>query len=64
MGGVSFYVDIKLLTPNHQGLNKLIYICEQDAAEFDIKSKFNGAKSKYMVYQGIEIVLYITNMFL
>ncbi len=36
MVGVSFAYDIKLLTPTHKGLNKLIYICEQYAAEFDI----------------------------
>ncbi len=29
-------------TPNYQGLNKLIYIYEQYAADFDIK--FNGVK--------------------
>ncbi len=34
------YIDIKLLTPTHKGLNKRIYICEQYAAEFDVK--FNG----------------------
>ncbi len=26
--GVSFADDIKLLTPTHKALNKLIYICE------------------------------------
>ncbi len=41
MGGVSFTDEIKLLTPTHKGLNKVIYICEQYAAEFDIK--FNCA---------------------
>ncbi len=59
MGGVSVADDIKLLTPTHKGLNKPIYICEQYAAEFDII--FNGAKSKHMK---LEIVLYITKMFL
>ncbi len=38
MGGVSFADDIKLLTSTHKGLNKLIYICEQYAAEFDVKT--------------------------
>ncbi len=33
IGGVSFADDIKLLTPTDKGLNKLIYICEQYAAE-------------------------------
>ncbi len=37
MGGVSFADDIKLLTPTHKGLSKLIYICGQYAAEFEIK---------------------------
>ncbi len=45
IGGVSFAVYIKLLTTTHKGLNKLIYICEQYAAEFDIK--FNGPKSEH-----------------
>ncbi len=35
------------MTPSHKGLNKLIYICEQYAAEFDIK--FNGAKGRNCV---------------
>ncbi len=55
MGGVSFADDIKLLTTTHKGLNKLIYICEQYAAEFDIK--FNGPKSKHMVYKGRNCVV-------
>ncbi len=56
MGGVSFADDIKLLTPTHKGLNKRIYICEQYAVEFDIK--FNGAKSKHIVYKGRNCVVH------
>ncbi len=56
MGGVSFADDIQLLTSTHKGLNKLIYICEQYAAEFDIK--FNGAKSKHMVFKGRNCVVH------
>ncbi len=55
-GGVSFADDIKVLTPTHKGLNKHIYICEQYAAEFDIK--FNGAKSKHMIYKGRNCVVH------
>ncbi len=61
MGGVSFADDIKLLTPSHKGLNQLIYICEQYAAEFDIK--FNGAKSKHMVYKGRNCVVHHKDVF-
>ncbi len=61
MGGVSFADDIKLLTPTHKGLHKLIYICEQYAAEFDIK--FNGAKSKYIVYIGRNCVVHHKDVF-
>ncbi len=61
MGGVSFADDIKLLTPTHKCLNKPIYICEQYDAEFVIK--FNGAKANIW-YIKVEIVLYITKMFL
>ncbi len=50
------YIDIKLLTPTHKGLNKRIYICEQYAAEFYIK--FNGAKIKHMVYKGRHCVVH------
>ncbi len=60
MGGVSF-VDIKILTPMHKGLNQLIYICEQYAAKYDIK--FNGAKANIW-YIKVDILLYITKMFL
>ncbi len=59
--GVPFADEIKLLTPTHKGLNKHIYICEQYAAEFDIK--FNGAKTN-ILYIKVEIMLYITKMFL
>ncbi len=61
MGGVSFADDIKLLTPTHKGFNKLIYICEQYAAEFDIK--FNGAKSKHMVYKARNCVVHHKDVF-
>ncbi len=61
MGGVSFADDIKLLTPTHKGLNKFIYICEQYAAELDIK--FNGAKSKHMVYKGRNCVAHHKDVF-
>ncbi len=44
MGGVSFADDIKL-----------IYICMQYAAEFDIQ--FNGAKSKHMICKGRHCVV-------
>ncbi len=61
MDGVSFADDIKLLTPTHKSLNKLIYICEQYAAEFAIK--FNGAKSKHMVYKGRNCVVHHKDVF-
>ncbi len=61
MGGVSFADYIKLLTPTHKGLNKLIYICVQYAAEFDIK--FNGAKSKHIVYKGRNCVVHHKDVF-
>ncbi len=61
MGGGSFADDIKLSTPTHKGVNKLIYICEQYAAEFDIK--FNGAKSKHMAYKGRKCVIHHKDVF-
>ncbi len=61
MGGVSFGNDIKLMTPTHQGLNKLIYIYEKYAAEFD--TKFNCAKSKHMVYKGRNYVVHHKDVF-
>ncbi len=60
MGGVLFADEIKLLTSTHKGLNKLIYICEQYAAAFDIKLMVQKANIWYIK---VEIVLYITNMF-
>ncbi len=48
MGAVALADDIKLLTPTFKGLKKLVGICEKYAEEYDIK--FNGTKSKYMVY--------------
>ncbi len=42
-------------------MNKLIYICEQYATAFDIK--FNGAKSKYMVYKGRNCVVHHKDVF-
>ncbi len=56
MGAVAFANDIKLLTPTFKGLTKLISICEKYAEEYDIK--FNGTKSKYMVYKGRHSVVY------
>ncbi len=50
MGAVLFADDIKLLTPMFKGLKKLVSICEKYAEEYNIK--FNGTKSKYMVYKG------------
>ncbi len=45
------YIDNKiLLAPTAKTPKVLITICELYAAEFDIK--FNGAKSKYMVFKG------------
>ncbi len=61
MGGVSFADDIKLLTPTHKGLNKLIYICEQYPAEFHIKIK--GAKSKHIVHKGRNCVVHHKDVF-
>ncbi len=62
MDGVSFADDIKLLTPTHKGLNKLIYICEQYAAEFEIK--YLMVQKANIWYIKVEIVLYFTKMFL
>ncbi len=58
---VSFADDIKLLIPTCKGLTKLIYICEQYAAEFVIK--FNGAKSKHMVYKCRNCVVHHKDVF-
>ncbi len=49
MGAVAFADDIKLLTPTFKGLKKLVSICEKYAEEYD--TKFNGTKSKYMLYK-------------
>ncbi len=56
MGAVAFADDIKLLTPTFKGLKKLVSICEKYAEEYDIK--FNGTKSKYMVYKGRNSVVH------
>ncbi len=56
MGAVSFADDIKLLTPMFKGLKSLVSICEKYAEEYDIK--FNGTKSKYMVYKGRNSVVH------
>ncbi len=51
-----------LLTPTHKSLNKLIYICEQYAIEFDIK--FNDAKSKHVVHKGKNYIAHHKDVFL
>ncbi len=48
VGGVGFADDLKLLAPSNKGLQNLVYICEDYAHEFDIT--FNGAKSKFLVF--------------
>ncbi len=61
MDGVSFADDLKLLTPIHKGLKKLIYIvsnCLQNLILNLIVQKAN------IWYIKVELVLYITKMFL
>ncbi len=51
-----------LLMPTHKGLKTLICICEEYAAEYDIK--LNGANSKHMVYKGRNCVVHHKNAFI
>ncbi len=43
------------------GLRKLINKCELYAVEYDVK--FNGSKSKYMLYIGRECAVFNTDIF-
>ncbi len=61
MGAVSFADDIILLTPTFNGLKKLVSICEKYAEGYDIK--FNGTKSKYMVYKGRNSVVHYEDVY-
>ncbi len=58
---MSFADDIKLLTPTFKGLKKLVSICKKYAEEYDIK--YNGTKSKYMVYKGRNSVVHHEDVF-
>ncbi len=50
VGDVYYANNINLVVPTVKALKILITICDPYAAEFGIK--FNGAKSKYMVFKG------------
>ncbi len=62
MGAVAFADDIKLLTPMFKGLKKLVSICEKYAEEYGIK--FNGTKSKCMVYKGRNSVVHHEDVYI
>ncbi len=61
MGGVSFADDIKLLTPTHKGLNKLIIFVSNMLQNLILNVMVQKANIWYIK---VEIVLYITKMFL
>ncbi len=50
IGCLLFADDVTLLCPTIKGLKKLIAICEQYATKFNIK--FNGKKSKFLIFKG------------
>jgi hypothetical protein len=61
VGAIAYADDLILLAPTVTALRKLITICEMYAAEYDIK--FNGSKSRYMVYKGRECTVYNTDIY-
>ena len=50
VGCLAFADDLTLLAPTIQALQKLVSICEQYAAEFDVK--FNDLKSQFLIFKG------------
>ena len=48
IGAISYADDLNLLAPSQRALNKMISICEEYANDFCIK--FNGSKSKLMIF--------------
>ena len=48
VGAVGFADDVTLLCPTLSGIKKMILICEQFAAEYDLT--FNGSKSKLIIF--------------
>ncbi len=53
--------DLILLAPTVTALKKIINICELYAVEYDIK--FNGSKSKYVLYVGRECAVFHIDIF-
>ena len=51
VGALSFADDLTLVCPTLSGLKKMVKICEDYAAEYYVK--FNGAKSKLLVFSGL-----------
>jgi hypothetical protein len=50
VGGLGYADDLTLLVPSHKGLQIVINICEEYAAEYDVL--FNGAKSQFLIFKG------------
>ena len=55
VGALAFADDITLLSPTLFGLKEMVKICEDYASSYSIK--FNGAKSKLLVFRGIDCIV-------
>ena len=49
VGCIAYADDILILTASMYSLNKMIKVCEQYAKEYHVK--FNGSKSKLIIFQ-------------
>ena len=52
VGALAFADDLTLLSPTLSGLKEMIKICEDYASLYSIK--FNGSKSKLIIYKGLD----------
>lgn len=55
VGALAFADDLTLLCPTLSGLKQMVKICEEYASAYSIK--FNGAKSKLLLYKGLDCKL-------
>ena len=61
VGALSFADDLTLVCPTISGLKMMVKICEAYADEFQIK--FNGNKSKLLIFKGIDCKVNNTGLF-
>jgi hypothetical protein len=52
VGALAFADDLTLLSPTLSGLKEMIRVCEDYASSYSIK--FNGSKSKLLIYKGLD----------